>query len=127
MSTLGELKRFLGIYVLRDRSQRLLWLSQEAYIKKIANQYKINLTGRLPDIPMAKSELLPTDHRSICLTCPPPIDLLVRPKSLPKETVSTILYQKKIGSVLYTAITTRPDIAFAASRLAKFNQDPSQE
>src|ERR1700733_2765165 len=33
MSTLGELKWFLGIYVLHDRSQRLLWLPQEAYIE----------------------------------------------------------------------------------------------
>jgi len=43
MSTLGELKWFLGIHVLRDRRQRLLWLFQEAYIKKTANQYEIDL------------------------------------------------------------------------------------
>jgi len=125
MSTLGELKWFLGIHVLRDRSQRLLWLSQEAYIEKIANQYEIDLNGRLPDTPMAESELLPTDHRSIRLTLPSPnIDLLVRPISL---LASTMLYQRKLGSVLYAATTTRPDIAFAVSRLARFNQNPSQE
>src|ERR1700722_76362 len=73
MSTLGELKWFLGIYVLHNRSQRLLWLSQEAYIKKTANQYEIDLKGRLPDTPMAESELLPTDHRSIRPTLPSPI------------------------------------------------------
>jgi hypothetical protein len=125
MSTLGELKWFLGIHVLRDRSQRLLWLSQEAYIEKIANQYKIDLTGRLPDTPMAESELLPTAHRSIRPTRPSPdTDLLVRPISLP---ASTMLYQRKMGSVLYAATTTRPDIAFAVSRLVRFNQNPSQE
>ena len=62
MSTLSELKWFLGIHVLRDHSQRLLWLSQEAYIKKIANQYKIDLRGYLPDTFIAELELLPTNY-----------------------------------------------------------------
>ena len=51
--------------MLRDRSRRLLWLSQEAYIEKIAKQYGIDLDGRLPDTPMAESELLPTYPRSV--------------------------------------------------------------
>ena len=34
-------------------------------------------------------------------------------------------YQQKTGSILFTAITTRPDVAFAASRLARFNMNPS--
>lgn len=78
MSILGELKWFLGIHVLRARSQRLLWLTQEAYIEKIAKQYGIDLDGRLPDTPMAESELLPTyprsvrpTHRSVLLSSPP--------------------------------------------------------
>ena len=60
MNILGELKWFLGIHVLRDRSQRQLWLSQQAFIEKITNQYEIDLTGRLPDTPMSGSELHPT-------------------------------------------------------------------
>src|SRR6266571_5138635 len=121
MSTLSKLKWFLGIHMLHNCSQRLLWLSQEAYIKKIANQYKIDLIGHLPDTPIAESELLPTDHRSICPTLPSPTDLLIYPKSLPKEAAFTMLYQKKIGLILYTATIICPDIAFAVSRLARFN------
>ena len=60
MNILGELKWFLGIHVLRDRRQRLLWLSQQAFIEKITNQYEIDLTGRLPDVPMIEIELLPS-------------------------------------------------------------------
>ncbi|KAI8669957.1 hypothetical protein NCS56_00799300 [Fusarium sp. Ph1] len=33
-------------------------------------------------------------------------------------------YQVKIGKILYAAVMTRPDIAFASSRLARFNQNP---
>ena len=29
-------------------------------------------------------------------------------------------YQKKVKSILYAAVITRPDVAFAASRLARF-------
>ena len=36
-------------------------------------------------------------------------------------------YQRKIGSLLYTTVTTRIDIAFAVSRLAKFLTNPSPE
>jgi hypothetical protein len=34
------------------------------------------------------------------------------------------LYQRKIGSLLYAAVTTRPDIAFATSRLSRFLTNP---
>jgi len=36
------------------------------------------------------------------------------------------LFQQKIGSVLFAAISTRPDIAFSVSRLARFNLNPSE-
>jgi len=107
MNILGELRWFLGIHILRDRRQRKLWLSQEAYIEKIANEYEIDLTTRFPDTPMAESELHPSHENA--------------------DRPSVRLYQRKIGSLLYAAITTRPDIAFAVSRLARFNQNPSGE
>src|SRR5271165_7353022 len=34
-------------------------------------------------------------------------------------------YQRKVGSILYTAVNTRLDIAFAVSRLAQFLTNPS--
>ena len=33
-------------------------------------------------------------------------------------------YQKIVGSILFAVILSRPDIAFAALRLSKFNQRP---
>jgi Reverse transcriptase (RNA-dependent DNA polymerase) len=107
MSALGELKGFLEIHVLQDRSQRLLRLSQEAYVEKIAKQYEIDLTGRFPNTSMAECELLPTTFPwSIC-----PM-LKFADKALPKAAdASTMLYQKKMDSMLYAATTTRSDIA----------------
>ena len=34
-------------------------------------------------------------------------------------------YQRKVGSMLYTANITRPDIAKTASKLSEFSQNPS--
>ena len=111
IEVIGELKWFLGLHIIRHRPSRTLWLSQKAYIQKIYN------------------ELAPTDKRS------------TRPPSTPMETIellpikedekitnlSRTLYQRKVGSLLFAAIATRPDIAFAVSRLARFNQQPGKQ
>ncbi|KAI0567927.1 Retrovirus-related Pol polyprotein from transposon TNT 1-94, partial [Pyrenophora tritici-repentis] len=36
-------------------------------------------------------------------------------------------YQERVGSVLYTAIMLRPDVAFAVSRLSHFLTNPSDQ
>jgi hypothetical protein len=99
-----ELRWFLGIEVHRDRKKRKIWLSQTAYIEKIA---KLTQSEANPRTPMITKELLPYSG-----TATPG---------------SVNLYQRKVGSVLYAAVTTRPDTSFAISRLARFNQNPGPE
>jgi hypothetical protein len=36
-------------------------------------------------------------------------------------------YQRKIGSILYAVVMTRPDAAFAVSQLARFNSNPGPD
>ena len=92
---------FLGIEVLRDREKNLIWLSQSAYIDKIANLAQSKQSSRYP---MGKEELLPYDGIT--------------------ERASCKAYLRKIGSLLYAAVITRPDVAFAVSRLARFTTNP---
>jgi hypothetical protein len=102
----GNLQWFLGIEVIRDRSRRLIWLSQASYIDKIA-QLVTESSGSNPRTPMRNKELFPYDSHA---------------------TLRSInQYQKKIGSILYAAVITRPDIAFAVSRLARFSTNPGAE
>lgn len=100
----GELQWFLGIEIHRDRENRRIWLSQSSYIDKITN-----LAGsdhiQTFHTPMAKEELLPYEGRA--------------------SHHEVNLYQRKIGSLLYAAVITRPDVAFAVSRLARFLTNPS--
>jgi len=100
----GELQWFLGIEVLRDRKKRLIWLSQSSYIDKISRLAKTQQRG---DTPMRTGELLPYEGKA--------------------STHEISTYQRKVGSLLYAAVITRPDIAFATSRLARFNVNPSPE
>ena len=104
-----ELKWFLRLHVIRDRSERALWLSQKAYIMKICNDLApITSTSRLPSTPM---EIL---------------ELLAVPDNEDITDASRTLYQRKVGSLLFAAIATRPDIAFAVLRLSRFNQRPGK-
>jgi hypothetical protein len=117
-AALGELKRiytlqggqdlqwFLGVEVIRDRRRRLIWLSQSDYLNKLGNLVE-RTAAKYPEIPMKKKELLPFEGRA-------------SPSSINK-------YQRKTGSILYAAVISRPDIAFCASRLSRFNMNPSEE
>jgi hypothetical protein len=82
----------------------LIWLSQNAYLQKIA---KLAEPGRAHNIPITKEELLPNAG-----------------KASPSEITE---FQRKVGSLLYAAVITRPDVAFATSRLARFNTNPGPE
>jgi hypothetical protein len=100
-----NLQWFLGMEVIRQRDQHLMQLSQAAYVEKI--QRLIDKSDCRHDTPMAGVELKPRTG-------------LASPSEVNK-------YQRKIGSLLFAAVTTRPDIAFATSRLARFLTNPGQE
>jgi hypothetical protein len=72
--------------------------------RKLANKFITEpKSDKWPPTPMAEEKLfpLPTDDEVL-------------------ETDRT-RYQQKIGSILYAAISTRLDIAFAAARLSRYN------
>jgi hypothetical protein len=103
--TRGEdLQWFLGIQILRDRTRRLIWLSQASYIKKIA---KLADSEQSCATPMTKDELFPFEGLA--------------------TTASRRRYQRKIGSLMYAAVCTRLDISFAVSRLSRFLMNPGPE
>jgi len=51
-----------------------------------------------------------------------------RPKSIADTArMKNVPYRAAVGSLMYLAIATRPDIAFAVSTVAQFSQDPGPE
>lgn len=99
-----QLQWFLGIEVLRNRRDRKIWLAQTAYIDKVA---QLATPIRPAATPMTRDELY---------------------KYTGTATEKSIrLYQRKIGSLLYIAVMTRPDIAFAVSKLSRFMTNPGPD
>ena len=100
-----SLKWFLGMEIVRDRQNGRTWLSQAACIDRIAPLAETNSRGQPP---MRSMEIMPFQGKT--------------------ETPDIRKYQRKIRLLLlYAAITSRLDIAFATSRLARFMTNPGPE
>ena len=60
---LGEAQHFLGIRIVRERSNRKLWLIQDSYINKLAD--KFNITVKKPlKTPLLFIKLTPYDKKA---------------------------------------------------------------
>ena len=111
MKDLGEAAYILGIKIYRDRSQRLLGLSQSGYIDKVLKRFSMQ---------DSKRGFLPMSHgiklsRSQCLTMKDE-----------RENMDKIPYASAIGSIMYAMICTRPDVFYALSMTSRFQSDPGE-
>jgi hypothetical protein len=105
MKDLGELKFIIGIKV--EQTTTTTKLSQEQYIKDMLQRF--NMTNCKPTTTPLPTNINKDEQ-----------DALVKFKD---ET----LYKQAIGSLIYLANATRPDISFAVSQLARKMQDPSYQ
>ena len=107
MTDLGELKTFLGLEINRNRPQRILHLSQTKYIRKILEHNGMagcnpTTTPADPHIRLQKSE-----HN------------FEASQSEKKQ------YQSAVGSLMYAMLGTRPDIAYAVSKVSQYSTNPN--
>lgn len=109
MTDMGPISWILGIRVTRNLEDRTFALSQHAYIDSILARF--NFTDLKPvSIPMDPNIVLSSSQ------CPTALADIARMKKIP--------YREAIGSLMYAAVGTRPDIAFAVSTLAQFSHNP---
>jgi hypothetical protein len=98
----------LDIKIYRDRSKRLIGLSQDAYIDKILNRFNMQ------DF---KKSFLPKSH-GITLSkkqCPTDPDEQERMRAIP--------YASAIGSIMYDMICMRPDISYALCATSRYQSN----
>jgi hypothetical protein len=91
MKNLGEAACILGIKIYRDKSKRLIGLSQDAYIDKVLNWFNMQ---------DSKKCFLPISH-----------DITLRKKQCPskpdeQERMRAIPYTSAIGSIMYAMLCT---------------------
>ena len=106
MTDLGDLHYCLGITIVQDESKKCLWLHQKQYEQKVLEKYSLS---------KAKVATTPADL-SVKLEKNDGVSVKVDP----------ILYQSMVGSLLYAACATHPNIAQAVGAVAKFSSKPTE-
>jgi hypothetical protein len=104
MKDLKELVWILGMAIKRDREQRVMEISQTAYIDMVLD--KFGMADCKPVLTPMGGTLTKTND---------------------KESKPDSEYMKLVGSLLYAALVTRPDIAFAVQSLGKHLQRSNEE
>lgn len=118
MTDLGEPKEFLGISIGRDREKQIITLTQERYINKIL--LKFGMTGLHPQrTPMVTTQVANKDRKMRETSCDDKLLQLTKAKE-------NIPYREAVGSLLYLAGATRPDISYAVNILSRHQINPTE-
>ena len=108
ITNLGESKFMLGMRITRDRRARTIQLDQELYITKALEKFGLQNCGRTERAPAVRDDTSASKGGSVA-----------------GEPADLKLFQEKVGTLLYAAISTRPDIMFAVNLLAQRMQSPT--
>lgn len=95
MNDMGELSYILGISVVQERAKKCVFLHQKHYIETILQKYGISNANPIATPADANVKLRKDDGVS--------------------KPVNSSTYQSMVGSLLYAAMATRPDIAQVVS------------
>ena len=109
LTDLGAANWLLGIKITRDSVNKTLSLSQHQYIESIITRFNFNDLKPSaipidPSAPLSKSQ------------SPTALNDIIKMMNVP--------YREAVGSLMYAAMGTRPDIAFATSTVAQFSKNP---
>lgn len=117
MKDIGEVQYYLGLNVKRDRKRRLLWIGQPKYIAGLLNRYDFEEASPSTPLTSGFKHLLPGELADKGK------DAALSPL-LDKK--GQRLYQSIIGALNFAAGCSRPDIAYAVSKLASVNHCPRE-
>jgi hypothetical protein len=110
IKSLGEPSMLLGMKVSHDKEKQIVTLSQTHYIDKIIE--RVGLQDANPvSTPLNLNVNLEVEETE-------------GDNDQEIDNRASSMYAKAIGSLMYAAIGTRPDIAFAVHLLARFTKSP---
>ena len=109
MKDLGEATYILGIRILRDKSKRLIGLSQSTYLDKVLKRFSMQDSK--------KGELPIQSNARLSKTQSPSTEAEI-------AEMNRIPYASAIGSIMYAMTCTRPDVAFALSMVSRYQGNP---
>ena len=105
MTDLGEAHWLLGVEIRQDCMKRTLSLSQGVYVQTLLSRFSLEKANTVtspmdPGVHLSKSQS-PTVEED-------------------KDDMVNVPYRELIGSLMYAAVATRPDIAHAITALSQF-------
>ena len=111
LTDLGPIHWLLGIKITRDRENRTIALSQSSYIDSLLRRFNFTdlkpfSTPMDPNIRYSKNQ------------CPQTLEQAAEMRHIP--------YREAVGSLLYLAVATRPDIAFPIGILSQYVDNPGR-
>ena len=112
MKDMGDASYVIGIKIHRDRFRGILGLSQETYINKVLERFRMK--DYTPSIaPIVKGDRFNLNQ------CPR--------NDFERQQMQNIPYASVIESLMYARVCTRPDIAFAVGILGRYQSNPGME
>ncbi|KAL7290637.1 hypothetical protein TKK_0015399 [Trichogramma kaykai] len=114
MKDLGEPSKYLGMEISRDRNQNIMRLTQVEYTNKVLERFNMS-ESRPQNTPMVTRQVKTREMKA--------------KGQKTRETTSSekFPYREAIGSLMYLATVTRPDIAYAVNYLARKQVAPTEE
>eukprot|EP00253_Pinus_taeda_P026433 PITA_26433 len=109
MKDMEEASYVIGIKIHRDRFRGILGLSQETYINKILERF------RMKDCSPSVAPIVKGDRFNLN-QCPK--------NDFEREQMKNIPYASAVGSLMYAQVCTRADIAFVVGMLGRYQSDP---
>ncbi|KAJ9561114.1 hypothetical protein OSB04_006274 [Centaurea solstitialis] len=111
MKDLGEAAYILGIKIYRNRSKRLIGLSQSTYIDKILKRFRMD---------ESKKGFIPMQYGIVLSKTQCPVS------SQDQDRMKSVPYASAIGSIMYAMLCTRPDVAYSVSVTSRYQQNPGE-
>lgn len=101
--TIGDCSSFAGLQLSRNRVERSMFLHQSAYIQRTLEKFHMS---------NAKAVSVPADPH-----------VVLQPAELCAE-LHNVPYREAVGSLMFLATVSRPDIAYAVNTASKFLNRP---
>lgn len=112
IKNLGSLNWYLGIEITRDRDNRIIHLNQKTYIENMVKKFNLDFKEG----------------------CSVPLDPKVKlSKKMEPQTekerreMKHVPYREAVGTLMFLAVSTRPDIATAVSIVSRYLNNPGKD
>ncbi|KAJ9552558.1 hypothetical protein OSB04_016603, partial [Centaurea solstitialis] len=107
----SESEQCQAVSLNRNRSKRLIGLSQSTYIDKILKKFSMD---------ESKKGFIPMQHGIVLSKTQCPVS------SQDQDKMKSVPYASAIGSIMYAMLCTRPDVAYSVSVTSRYQQNPGE-